>query len=356
MIQTPDNGIRSFLAWVWAGVLIVAGMVFLAMNFGVAGVGSLLGPIFAAGVAALGIPFLARWIVHRKETWAIITAWVFFSIAILVGLLILEVHPVQLIGIVALLEIGAPFTAAYLFKKENRWMLIPAYVMLALSVLLALTMLHLSTEILGAVGLLTAALPFWVIYINNRTNWWALLPAGIIGLLGSGMLVLFSLAQQPSGIFYVVLNAMLAAVFVAVWLAFRQFDGALWIASGFTVAAVLSIWFPSTRNWAVLALALGLYIAYRQIDAAQKKTATAKQAGTQSAPSAPAPPPPAQTQPSQPAAPPAQTPSPGVSPQAIDKAATAKAQESGTAPPERSPAVGFRPIDPLQDRTGDEDT
>jgi hypothetical protein len=338
--QTPSKGARSFLAWVWAGVLIVAGLAFLASNFRLYTPGNALILVVAGGTAALSVPFLARWLVKRQDWWALITAWVFFAIAVLLGVIFLNPRAGQVAGIVALLELGAPFAVTYFVNRKHWWALIPAYAMLILGSLLALTTMDVPLELLGSVALLAIALPFWVIYIADRQQWWALIPAGGIGAIGTVLLVYFSLAQSVGGVFFIVLNTALAAAFLALWLAFRRFDWALWIAVGFAGAAVLSIWYPSAVNWAVLALMLGIYIAYRQIRPAQRAPVAVAQASTQPTP-VPPPPPPVPPAPPSPAAP-------------VGAQADKEAPPPGVIPGESKPLIEFRPLDPLKGRETDE--
>lgn len=353
--QTPSDGARSFLAWVWAGVLVVAGLAFLASNVGLYTPGNVLILVVAGGTAALSVPFLARWLVKRQDWWALITAWVFFAIAILLGVIFLNPRAGQVVGIVALLELGAPFAVAYFVNRKHWWSLIPAYTMLILGSLLALTTLDVPLEVLGAVALLAIALPFWVIYIADRQQWWALIPAGAVGAIGTVLLVYFSLVQSVSGVFFIVLNATLAAAFLALWLAFRRFDWALWIAVGFAGAAVLSIWYPSAVNWAVLALMLGVYIAYRQIRPARRAPVAAAQTSAQPTPVPPPPPPvpPAPPSPT-PAAAGSSTPQVPTPPAPVGAQADKEAPPPGEIPSESKPLIEFRPLDPLKGRETDE--
>src|SRR5574341_362897 len=299
MGQVPTKNVRSFLAWVWAGVLVAVGGAVLAGSTGLlpAGPEGSVLLVAAGGMALLSIPFLARWLVHRDERWAIVTAWVFLGLAILLGVVYLQPPAGQVIAIVALGEIAAPFAVAYFTDRRQWWALIVAYGLLILGILVALTLLGVTLEILGALALVTIALPFWVVYLTNRAEWWALIPAGIIGTMGVVLLVLFSLTQTVSG----------------------------------------------------------TYIAYRQVRSG-RRGATVSQAASQSvSPPPPVTPPPAQAP--VPAPPSPAVSAPGMSPQNADAAATARAQAQaeGQMPVERKPLVEFRPLDPFKDRKADEE-
>src|SRR5574341_1372425 len=193
MGQVPTKKVRSFLAWVWAGVLVAVGGAVLAGSTGLlpAGPEGSVLLVAAGGMALLSIPFLARWLVHRDERWAIVTAWVFLGLAILLGVVYLQPPAGQVIAIVALGEIAAPFAVAY---------------------------------------------------FTDRRQWWALIVA-------YGLLVLFSLTQTVSGSFFIVLNVVLAGVFAALWLTLRRLDWALWLAFGFGVSAIPPQGKSHVRNW-----------------------------------------------------------------------------------------------------------
>ncbi len=325
------DGLRAFLIWVWAGLLILGGLGLTALNTGLIHLSS---PLFlpaASALALLAVPFVARWLVHRREWWALITAWVFAGMASLLALIALVPVPSQIVGMAALTELAAPFGVAYLANRQRKWALIVAYALLALAALLGLTLFGASPQTFGACGLLAAALPFWAIYLANRANWWAILPAVALSAAGVLLLIALSLLQLSSGALAAILYALLALAAFAVWLTVRRWDWALWLTVAFALAAAAAIWFPVTTGWAIVALVVGLYLAYRQVAALGRR------------PVPPSPPqaPPSTTVPSSSPAPPT-TPPP-----------------SATSPPispEASPLVGFRPLDPYKKRReGDQD-
>jgi hypothetical protein len=335
MSSTSPDGVRSFLAWVWAGLLIFAGLIFLGFNTGLIRYEGPLQPLIAAGVAAVALPFLGWRIAHPQAWWALLTAWIFLAMALLLVVIGLQLPP-HLIAVTAAVEVAVPFLAMFVGDRRRWWALIPAYVLLAGAALTALTMLHVSPPALAAFALLAAALPFWLAFIVNRSHWWALIPAGVLSLFGVGMLILLSLFQISNNAFFVILNATLALVFGILWIAVRRLDWALWIAIGFAGAAVLSIWLPSGTNWALIALTLGLYIAYRQVrrPAAAQTTTSVSTAQPPAQPASAAPPPPA-------------------APVVIPPPDSESVSESP--PPPTRPVVEFRPLDPFKDRRPDDD-
>ncbi len=361
MTQTtpPPRPARAFLTWLWAALLILGGVGFLGATTGLLPLPASPLPVLAGALGLLAIPFVIRWLTHRTEWVMALAAWVFFALGVLVALIWLDPAAPQLILTLMLAEIALPFAAVALANRSRWWALIPLYALLALGGLAALTILHLPRTTLGAFGLLMAALPFWVVYMMQRSRWWPLIPAG--GLTAAGVLVLAlaTLFRPGAGAFYVVLNLVLAGVFAALWLTMRRFEWSLVLAIGFVLAAALSVWVPSAANWALVALALGLYIAYRQIAGTRAPKQAAKPTGQPPA-AAPASQPTAQTaQPAQAqASAPAPTPAPpaaGASPAAAPSAGARADQEATDSAQRRAgqagqPVVEFRPLDPFKAR------
>jgi hypothetical protein len=358
MSSASDKGVRSFLAWVWAGSLILAGLALLVVNTGLLPFSLPLLPVVGVGTTLIGLPFLGWWLFNREDTWALLAAWVFFALTILIGAVLLNPPYGQIIGMVALIEIAVPLLAAYLANHDRLWALIPAYGLIGLAGLLGLTIFNPSREFLIGAALLAVALPCWLAFMLDNQRRWALAPAGLVTLGALGALTV-SLFQSGSNLFYVAVEAALALVFLAVWLTVRRLTISLWVAVGFAAAALLSIWFPPSTGLAALALALGGYVAYSQIRRPRK---VAQPAGTaQAQKAAPAVPQPPQPPTSTPASPP--PPTPPTPPPAPQPSAGARADAESTAAREREagqvgsnrPVVEFRPLDPFKIQGADED-
>lgn len=365
----PTPARPPFTAWILGLALILGSLAFLAFQSGLVGYSGALAPVISAGVAVLALPFIGRWLARRDEWWALLSGWVFLALASLVMLLYLVPIP-QIVLIVALLEVGAPFLAAYLLDPVERWWaVIPTYIMAALAALIGLSMAGLSLEMLGAFGLLAAALPLWALYMLDRSRTWAIVPAALISAIGIVLLILFAVAQVGTGsiAFYIILNVTLALTALALWLTVKSLDWAVWIAIGFIGAAIASIWLPGPGSWAIVALLGGCYILYRQIESGrQAQVVSSSGASVQPTPAAapPAQPPAAAAPQPTPAPPPTPTvivkPAPGTSPATATAAPERDTPAAAEKPPEgapapRSPAIEFRPIDPLRGRREDQD-
>lgn len=137
----------------------------------------------------IAIPFLAVYLVDNANWWALIPAFVLVVIGIMIVIVELNLAPEVLIGPVIFGAIALPFLIVYFRNRENWWALIPAYVMLALALMILLEEASVLNDLLiPAYVMFAVAIPFFAVYANNRENWWALIPAGIVSIVGLGLL------------------------------------------------------------------------------------------------------------------------------------------------------------------------
>jgi hypothetical protein len=87
-----------------------------------------------------------------------------------------------------LLAIAVPFLIVFLVDRKNWWALIPAYTMAAIG-LIVLASFRLAGELIAPLVMFAIALPFLVVFLVNRRNWWALIPAGVLALVGLAIVV-----------------------------------------------------------------------------------------------------------------------------------------------------------------------
>lgn len=174
--------------------------------------GDIMGSFVLVLVAA---PFLAVYLRNREHWWALIPSFILFAIALMLLLTTLNVLGDDLIAPFILYAIAIPFLVVYFRnKKENWWALIPAYAMIVIGTMVGL----IETRILGdmlipAYIMLAIALPFFVVYFRNRENWWALIPGGIMAFIGLGFLL-----SEPVGRFFV----PAALIVTGLWVLLRQ--------------------------------------------------------------------------------------------------------------------------------------
>ena len=64
----------------------------------------------------------------------------------------------------------------------SKWgLLFPGFILLGIGVVIFLSeSTSASGEVIGSVFLASVALPFWVVALVRRANWWAIIPAGVI--------------------------------------------------------------------------------------------------------------------------------------------------------------------------------
>jgi hypothetical protein len=135
------------------------------------------------------VPFLYVYFKDRQRWWALIPAYIFILIGILITLD--EVFGVgdEIIAPGILFGIGLPFLFVYFRNRDNWWALIPAYALLAIGSMVGLLEFDLLLGLaIPAYIMLAIAIPFFFVYILNRENRWALIPGGITGVMGLGFL------------------------------------------------------------------------------------------------------------------------------------------------------------------------
>jgi len=162
-------------------VLILAGVLFLLGNLGILGpvINLVWGVLFGAG----GLIFLWVYATDHEHWWAIIPGFTLLGLAVLVGFGgVLG----ELGGSVFLGAIGLSFWAIYLERREFWWAVIPGGALLTLAVVAGLGS-SLPGEVTGGIFFLGLSGTFLLVYLlaapDMRMNW-ALIPAGVLGLMG----------------------------------------------------------------------------------------------------------------------------------------------------------------------------
>jgi len=140
-----------FLPVLWGILLITLGTLLLLSNFNIITMdwSLAIGPAFAIG----GLAFLAVYLLDR-------------------------------IG-------GLAFLAVYLLDRNNWWALIPGLVLIALGAIIFLEQVseNAADHWGGAIFLGAIGLSFWLIYLTKTSNWWAIIPAGVLSSLAVVTLV-----------------------------------------------------------------------------------------------------------------------------------------------------------------------
>lgn len=178
------NTRERFVTMFWGAVLILGGVVFLitgSTNFGTDN--PWLAMAFTAGMS---LAFFVSYFLSGVQRWGWLFPACFFAGITLIVLLLTQLFPNAQGGWIAapvLLSIGAPFLAAYLLDPQKRgWALIPAYVLLVVTLIAAFAD-RIQGELVGTFVLLAIAFPFLVVYLRNRARKWALIVSGVLALI-----------------------------------------------------------------------------------------------------------------------------------------------------------------------------
>jgi hypothetical protein len=172
--------------WVWAAVL------------------------FVAGLAVFGLYYS-----DRTDAWLLIPGYALWAIAGLIVLTTLDILRDEAVAFYVLSAIALPFLVVYLRDRENWWALIPAYVMFVVGLMVGLIGLGVLDDLLiPSYVMFAIAIPFFVVYARNTRNWWALIPGGIMAVIGLAFLIAEAAVQ------YVVPAVLIIA---GAWILARQF-------------------------------------------------------------------------------------------------------------------------------------
>jgi hypothetical protein len=168
----------------WGSLLILAGLIFLMQTiFHIQ-----LGDLFWAALLALGgLVFISVYLNERRHWWALIPGFTLLGVAATVFLSSFFPRLDNILGgLFVLGGIGLAFVTVYLADRRNWWALIPAGVMLTLAAISVLD------QVLGGFGsggllFMGLALTFALVAIlphpQGRMSW-AWYPAGILAVIG----------------------------------------------------------------------------------------------------------------------------------------------------------------------------
>lgn len=195
---------------IWGGLLIALGVMLLIQEYV-----DLTAWVWVAALAAAGFGAFLIYLTHPSDWGMLIPAYVLWAVAGLVALIELDVLVDHWIALYVLSAIALPFLLGFL-RDRTRWgLLIPAYVLLAVGLMVGLLGAELLDDLLvPAYVMFAIAIPFLLVYLRDRANWWALIPAGIMAVIGFSFLIAESAVQY-----------VLPVVFIlaGVWILARQF-------------------------------------------------------------------------------------------------------------------------------------
>ena len=188
---------------IWGGTLIVLGLLLLA-NW----LGDTPAWIWVAALAPGAIAATALYVSDRSDWPMLLTAYVLWVIAILIALVTADILGVGAVAFYVLLAIGLPFFGVYLRDRSQWWPLIPGYVMVVIAVMIGLIGLGVLDDMLvPAYVMFAIALPFFVVYARDRSLWWALIPGGILAAIGLIFLIAEAAFVHSGGLVLILVGA-----------------------------------------------------------------------------------------------------------------------------------------------------
>ena len=169
---------KQFL--IWGGVLILVGALSLVNQL------VEFSPwVWAAFLAGSGLGALGLYLADRSDGLVLLAAYVLWAVAGLIALVSSDLLRDEAIAVYVLLAMALPFLGIFLRDRGRWWALIPAYLLLVISGLIGLTQWRLfSDDLVSAYVLLAGAIPSFMVYARDRARWWALIPGGILAVLG----------------------------------------------------------------------------------------------------------------------------------------------------------------------------
>ena len=195
---------------VWGGLLIFFGAMMLVELLT-----DLSAWVWVALLALVGLGILVLYLKDRSERALLIPAYVMLVIAGLVALVTVGILRDESVAAYVLIVIALPFLVVYARDRSKGRLLIPAYVLTAVAVMVALIGGGVLADLLiPAYVLFAIAIPFFVVYLRDRKRVWPLIPGGILAIIGLAFLI------AEASIQYVVVVVLIVA---GVWILVRQF-------------------------------------------------------------------------------------------------------------------------------------
>lgn len=162
-------------------LLLIAGAVLLLQNLGV------FGPIVTNLIWVLlfglgGLAFLLVFFFNREHWWALIPGCTLLGLAVLIGF---GEQLQEAGGALFMAAIGLSFALIYAVRREHWWAIIPGGSLFSVAAMILVAGTGAEETSLGVL-FLGMALTFFLVYLlpEARAQRWALIPSGILALLG----------------------------------------------------------------------------------------------------------------------------------------------------------------------------
>jgi hypothetical protein len=165
---------------VWGALLIFLGFLALVQTFVNLSAWAWAGALTAAGLAMFTI-----YLTNRSYWAALIPAYVLWAVALLIALITLNILRDEAIAAFVLSAVALPFLVVFLRDRTQWWALIPTYVLLAVGSMVGLIGIGiLRDEFVATYVLWAIALPFLIVFLSDTDQWWPLIPTYVLGAIG----------------------------------------------------------------------------------------------------------------------------------------------------------------------------
>jgi hypothetical protein len=196
-------------ALVWGGLFILVGVMGLVEAYIDLGSWVWVVVLAAAGLGVFGLYFS-----DRSEEWPLIPGYALWAVAGLIALVTLNVLQDEAVAFYVLTAIALPFLVVYLRNRQQWWALIPAYVLLAVGLMIALIGAGILSDLLVPGYVMFAiAIPFFVVFARNPKQWWALIPGGVLTIIGISFFIAEAALQYIGPAVLIILG---------IWILMRQ--------------------------------------------------------------------------------------------------------------------------------------
>jgi hypothetical protein len=180
----------------------------------------------------------------------------------------------DLFWVIAFGLIGVYILSIYFVNHANWWALIPGIVLIDLAAVIAFNLFlpgpnnsWTGSLFLGGIGL-----AFWLVYLNNRSFWWAIIPGGVLFTLA----IVAGVAEivpglETGGIFFLGLGATFALVAVLPAGEGVQPRALRWAFIPAGVLVIMGVLITAASSslinyiWPVVLILGGIYLVYRTV-------------------------------------------------------------------------------------------
>jgi len=163
--------------------------------------------VWVVVLAATGLLVFLVFLTDRSEYGLLLPTYVLWAVAGLIALAVSNILGDPWIAFYVLTAIALPFLVVYIFNRDQWWALIPGYVLLAVGLMVVLLESGILSDLLvPAYVMFAVAIPFLVVFARDRKLWWALIPGGILIIIGSAFLIAEAALEYILPVVFIILG------------------------------------------------------------------------------------------------------------------------------------------------------